>query len=265
MPTRLGLGARIEDGALRLELRPQPETLHHGVVRASVLSFAIDAAAGIPVDDDPDVWMLTTDMSVRMRPDPAPARVDTTTAVVRRGGRSVTSTVEVTSDLGVPVATGAASFARVRRRPGDPPKPLVTSEDAARLFRGAGTLSLPLREEAGIEVVDRAAGVVEVEVTPDLRNPAGTMQGAMVALVAEAAAEDLVSATFGQDVVVVDLDLRYLARTSAGPVRTEARLLGDCLESPVEVQLVDTSTDQVTTLVYARAVSPTTTGVDLSR
>ena len=265
MPTRLGLGARIEDGALRLELRPQPETLHHGIVRASVLSFAIDAAAGIPVDDDPDVWMLTTDMSVRMRPVPAPARVDTTTAVVRRGGRSVTSTVEVTSDLGVPVATGAASFARVRRRPDDPPKPLVTSEDAARLFRGAGTLSLPLREEAGIEVVDRAAGVVEVAVTPDLRNPAGTMQGAMVALVAEAAAEDLVSATFGQDVVVVDLDLRYLARTSAGPVRTEARLLGDCLESPVEVQLVDTSTDQVTTLVYARAVCPTTTGVDLSR
>ena len=107
--------------------------------------------------------------------------------------------------------------------------------------------------------------MVEVAVTPDLRNPAGTMQGAMVALVAEAAAEDLVATTFGQDVVVVDLDLRYLARTSAGPVRTQARLLGDRLESPVEVQLVDTSTDQVTTLVYAAAVRPTTTGLDLSR
>ena len=48
-------------------------------------------------------------------------------------------------------------------------------------------------------------------------------------------------------------------------MRTEARLLGDRLESPVGVQLVDTSTDQVTTLVYARAVCPPTTDVDLSR
>ena len=48
-----------------------------------------------------------------------------------------------------------------------------------------------------------------------------------------------------------------------GRCAPEARLLGDRLESPVEVQLVDTSTDRVTTLVYARVVRPT--GVDLSR
>ena len=255
VPTRLGVGARIEDGALRLELEPHPHTLQHGVVRASVLSFLIDAAAGIPVDDDPEVWMLTTDMSVRMRAVPAPDRVDTSHTVVRRGGRSVTCTVEVTSDVGEPVATGAAGFARVRRRLDDPPKPRFTAEDAARLFDGRGALSLPLREQAGIDVVDAAAGVVEVAVTPELRNAAGTMQGAMVALVAEAAAEDLVSATFGRDIVVVDLDLRYLARTSDGPVRTRARLLGDTIDAPVEVQLVDTSADRLTTLVYARGVA----------
>jgi acyl-coenzyme A thioesterase PaaI-like protein len=48
-----------------------------------------------------------------------------------------------------------------------------------------------LREEAGIEVIDAAEGVVQVEVTPGLRNPAGTLQGAMVALLAEAAAPPL--------------------------------------------------------------------------
>jgi acyl-coenzyme A thioesterase PaaI-like protein len=254
VPSRLGVGARIDGGELVLELRPQEEALHHGVVRASVLSFVIDAAAGIPVDDDPEVWMLTTDMSVRMRPVPAPARVDTRMTVVRRGGRSVTCTVEVTDDRGAPVAAGAAGFARVPRRAGDPPKPLLTPEDAARLFSGVGRLSELLRDEAGIDVVDAAAGVVEVEVTPDLRNPAGTMQGAMVALVAEAAAEDLVAATFGRSVVVTDLDLRYLARVSTGPVRTRARLLGDTVGAPIEVQLVDTAADRLTTLVYARAV-----------
>ena len=51
-------------------------------------------------------------------------------------------------------------------------------------------LDKPLREEAGVEVLDASAGVVG-EVVPELLNPAGTLQGAMVALVAEAAAEEL--------------------------------------------------------------------------
>ncbi len=254
VPTRLGLGARVEGDELVLQLRPRPETMHHGIVRASVLSFVVDAAAGIPVDDDPEVWMLTTDMSVRMRAVPAPARVDSHAAVLRRGGRSSTSSVDIVSDRGDLIAVGAASFAKVRRRPDDPPKPLLTPSDAARLFSGTGWLSKPLREEAGIEVVDPAAGVVEVEVTADLRNPAGTLQGAMVALVAEAAAEDLVATRFDRPVVVTEIDLRYLARVSRGPVRTRARLVGDRPDAPIEVQLIDTSEDRITTLVYARAV-----------
>jgi hypothetical protein len=59
VPHRLGVAARFEDGALTLHLDPGPETLHHGVVRASVLSFMIDAAAVISVDDDKDAWTMT--------------------------------------------------------------------------------------------------------------------------------------------------------------------------------------------------------------
>jgi acyl-coenzyme A thioesterase PaaI-like protein len=254
VPTRLGVGARIEDEQLVLELRPQPEATQHGVVRASVVSFVVDAAAGVPVDDDPDVWTLTTDMSVRMRAVPAAPLLESRTHVIRRGGRSVASAVEITDGSGAPVASGIAGFARVHRKPGDPPKPQFDAEDAARIFSGVGSLTRPIREEAGIEVVDAAAGIAEVTVTPELRNPAGTMQGAMVALLAEAAAEDLVEARFGVPAVVVDLDLRYLARVATGPVRTRVRLLGTTPDAPVEVELVDTSADRVTTHVYARAV-----------
>ena len=35
-----------------------------------------------------------------------------------------------------------------------------------------------------------------MEVTPKVRNPAGTLQGAMVALLAEAAVEDFMSSRF---------------------------------------------------------------------
>jgi acyl-coenzyme A thioesterase PaaI-like protein len=253
VPSRLGVTARFEQGELILELTPQPATLHRGVVRASVIAFVIDAAAGIPLDQEPDAWTLTSDMSVLMRPLPAPRRIDATNTILRQSTRSATCRVELTTDEGAPIASGAIGFARIPRKPTDPPKPLVPPGQAPLIFGGGGTLARPLRQEAGIEVVDAAEGVVQVLVTPDLRNPAGTLQGAMVALLAEAAAEELLAARFETPVVVTDLDLRYLRKVETGPVRTRTRLLGAGPDAPVQVELIDTSSGQITTLVYARA------------
>lgn len=253
IPGRLGVQARLQDGDLVLDLSPTAEVLHHGIIRASVLSFLVDSVAGIPIDDDPTAWALTTDMTVRMRPVAAPACVTAVNRVVRRGGRSVTCMSQITTEDGTLVAAGATGFARIPRKEGDPPKPVITPEFVVELFRGAPALARPLREEACIEVVDAARGVVQVELTDDLRNPAGTMQGAMVALLAEAAAEEMLGARAGAPVVVTDLDLRYLSRTQAGPMRTRTRLVGDGADATAEVELVDCSTNAVTTLVYARA------------
>jgi acyl-coenzyme A thioesterase PaaI-like protein len=255
VPTRLGVTARFADDVMTLELAPQPEALHHGIVRASVLSFVIDAQAGIVLDQDPGSWTLTTDMTVRMRPMPAPERIHAVNTILRRGRRSATSLVELFAHDGVPIATGAIGFAHVPRKPSDPPKPTVRPDGAPSLFRERGLLSRPLREEAGIEVIDAADGVVQVDVTAALRNPAGTMQGAMVALLAEAAVEDLVATRFESSVVVTELDIRYLGQAQVGPVRTRSTLLGDGPDAPVQVELVDLSTDKITTLVYARAVA----------
>ncbi|MEY2569932.1 MAG: hypothetical protein QOE63_282 [Acidimicrobiaceae bacterium] len=255
VPTRLGVSARFADGVMTLELTPQPEALHHGVVRASVLSFVIDAQAGIVLDQDPSSWTLTTDMTVRMRPIPAPARISAVGTILRKGRRSATSLVELFTEDGTPIATGAIGFANVPRKETDPPKPIVQPADVPSLFRNRESLARPLREEAGIEVIDGAEGIVQVDVTPDLRNPAGTLQGAMVALLAEAAAEDLVATRFESPVVVTELDIRYLGQAQVGPVRTRSRLLGTGPDAPVQVELIDLSTDKVTTLVYARAVA----------
>jgi len=253
LPSRLGVSTRFEAGELILELRPQPETLHHGIVRASVLSFVIDVVAGIPLDQDPGVWTLTTDMSVRMSAVPAPEYVEARNLILRQGSRSATCLVELTTDEGQPFATGAIGFSMVPRRADDHPKPNVPFGETPLMFRDAARLTRPLREEAGIEVVDAADGVLQVEVTQKLQNPAGTLQGAMVALVAEAAAEDLLATRFQMPVVVTSLDIRYLRRTEAGPVRTRSRLLGSGIDAPVQIELVDTSTDQLTALVFATA------------
>jgi acyl-coenzyme A thioesterase PaaI-like protein len=109
---------------------------------------------------------------------------------------------------------------------------------------------------AGVRVLDGPAGVVEIDVTPSVRNPAGTLQGAIVALVAECAAEELVGSRVGRPVVVTELDLRYLAQTPVGPVRTSCRTLGGDPDGPVEVVLTDVGQGRVTTVAHARAVVP---------
>jgi acyl-coenzyme A thioesterase PaaI-like protein len=253
IPNRLGVTASFDDGDLHLHLTPRAEVLHHGVVRASVLSYMIDGIAGIYADEDAELWTLTSDMTVRTRAVPAPKTTTAACSILRRGRRTVTGSVEVTADDGTPIALGAVGFAKYPRKDTDPPKPFISPERAATLFSGERALSRPLREEAGIEAIDPQAGIVEVLVTQELRNPAGTLQGALVALVAEAAAEDLVQARFDRPMVVTDLDLRYLAKAQVGPVRTRARLLDDEPGAPVRIELFDTSTDTLTTLVYARA------------
>jgi len=252
IPARLGVVAEIRDGEFRLGLHPRPELLRHGALRASMIAFLVDVAAGVVLDDDPDAWTLTSDMTVRMRPLRAPAFVSTRTSILRRGRRSAVAAVDVVTEEGEPVATGAIGFTRVQRREGDPVKPPATPNRMATMFDGSRTLDRPLREEAGIVVLDPSTGALEMEVTHELRNPAGTLQGAMVALFAEAAAEELASALFDLPAVVTELDLRYLAQTGAGPVVSVCTLLGDAPDAPIRVELSDRSSGRLTTLVYAR-------------
>jgi acyl-coenzyme A thioesterase PaaI-like protein len=184
---------------------------------------------------------------------PAPAKVTASTTILRRGRRSAHGLVEVIDEQRRLVAAGAIGFAHVPRKSDDPPKPLVSPAMLADRFTGRETLASPLRDEAGVIPIDPTRGVVEIAVRPEVCNPAGTLQGAMVALVAESAAEDLIGSLAGRPVVVTDLDVRYLAQANVGPVRTQCRLLGNGPGDPVEIRLVDTATGRISTLVYARA------------
>jgi acyl-coenzyme A thioesterase PaaI-like protein len=251
VPGRMGATARIVGDELVVELATRPAVLRHGVVRASVLSYLVDCVAGIPLQA-PDAWTLTTDMTVRALPVPAPPLVVARFRPLRRGRRTATGRVVLEDQDGAVVGDGAIGFASVRHREGDPPLPRVTLEQVVAHFGSLPPVEEPLREAAGIAVVDAAAGVVEVEVTNALRNPAGTLQGAMTALVAEAAAEEALSVAAGDEVVVTDLDLRYLSRTGTGPVRSRTTLLGAGASSAAVVELVDLSTDEVVALVHAR-------------
>ncbi|HPB46390.1 MAG TPA: hypothetical protein PLP95_11090, partial [Microthrixaceae bacterium] len=78
IPSLLGVRGRMVDSDLVLDLHPNPAILHHGIVRASVLAYVVDAVAGIAIDTDPERWSFTTDLTLRMRPDPITATEITT-------------------------------------------------------------------------------------------------------------------------------------------------------------------------------------------
>jgi len=257
VPALLGVRARLVGGELVLDLHPTPAILHHGVIRASVLAYVVDAIAGLNIDGAPDTWSFTTDLSIRTVPLVEAGVVTATHRVLREGRRSVTCDVDMTTSVdGAEARVGAGSigFARVPIRPGDPDKFVVTPEMAPGLFEHLPFLDRPVREAAGVVAVDPAAGVLEMAVRPDVQNPAGTLQGGMVALLVESAAEEFAAAATGRPMVVVDLDIRFLTAARVGPVRSEARLLGPSPTDAIEVRLHDTSNGHLTTLAYARAV-----------
>ena len=121
-------------------------------------------------------------------------------------------------------------------------------------------LERPLAEEVGVEVLDGSDGRVQVALRPALRNPEGIMQGALVALLAEVAAETLAEHSHGAPQTVTALDVRYLSGAREGPIEAHARWVGDAAEGMQRVTLRDRGNgDRITASVLAqttRAVSP---------
>ena len=105
-----------------------------------------------------------------------------------------------------------------------------------------GELPEPLPDFVGVRTL--APGVVEIDHRPLVTQGSGTLQGGIVALLGEMAAETLTGHQ------VVELDTRYLATVRVGPARTAARRT-----SPwgVRVEVRDTGNgDRLAALVHAR-------------
>jgi acyl-coenzyme A thioesterase PaaI-like protein len=68
-------------------------------------------------------------------------------------------------------------------------------------------------------------GIGEVILREELTNATGTIQGGVLALLGEMAAQTLASAEAGRTFVVDDLDIRSLRAARVGPARSTPRLL----------------------------------------
>jgi uncharacterized protein (TIGR00369 family) len=85
------------------------------------------------------------------------------------------------------------------------------------------TLTEPMVDRLGIRIID--TGVAEVDHRSDVLNSSNSIQGGVLAFVAEVAAQSLATEHAGRTFVVDDLDIRYLRAARVGPARAEARVL----------------------------------------
>jgi acyl-coenzyme A thioesterase PaaI-like protein len=243
LPARLGIvGGLGEDGLEHVRLAPFPELVHGGVVRISVLTLMADMLGGWVATQYADRdWVFTTDLSVRAPETRVPKQIVATAKPQRVGKKNVAAEVWMHDERGALFAYSHIGFVRMARRPGDNPNPDFAL--AAAQWGSRPRIEQPLTVAAGIEVVDAATGTVEVELRDVLRNPAGAMQGAMVALVGEVAAETLATHHLGAPQVVTDIDVRYLAMGRTGPVRARAAFVGDPRHGAISVELRDLGHD----------------------
>jgi len=205
--------------------------------RPSVLATIADCMAGIPacLATAPRL-AVTLDIVVRNVSARCGDRLSVAGEIVKRGRSTVASEVRFsdaeTDDLvAVSYVTLMAS-----PRPQDQAPPLL------RGMRTAGSMPIPFPDYVGLRTV--APGVVEVDLVHFVMQASRTLQGGVVGLLGEVAAESLTGAP------VLDLDVRYLNAVRVGPGRTTATRLGRDL---VRVEVRDAGNDdRLASLVFVR-------------
>ncbi|MHB1517922.1 MAG: hotdog fold thioesterase [Acidimicrobiales bacterium] len=86
---------------------------------------------------------------------------------------------------------------------------------------------VPVTDGVGITISDPAGGVASVEVNEYVQNSIGALQGGVMALLAETAAEQAVASAVGgeAEVRITDLQMAYLALGRIGPIESRVTVL----------------------------------------
>ena len=153
------------------------------------------------------------DMSLRYVTPPSSDRLDLE-MLLRKVGRKVQTAETIFRDAETKdiVAIGMQVFAAT-------PDPKASVERSSRSMRTTGALERPFPEQMGVRVIE--PGVVEMDGGPGRGNAMDGLQGGLVVLLGEMAAETLTGNS------VIELEVNYLSSIGGGTGRASARLLGE--------------------------------------
>jgi acyl-coenzyme A thioesterase PaaI-like protein len=201
---------------------------------------------------------ITSDLSVRVfAPFPADGRVEMVGRLVKTGRSVSVGETECRS------AVGGELLARALGTFTASPRPVDEAPDGVpalpeRFQTEPEPLSEPFPDRVGLQVL--TPGVAELALRLDLMNATESLQGGLVALLGEVAAQTGATDAAGRLHVVDHLDVRYLAAARVGPFRAVAEVeAGDGRRSDVRVEVRDPGRDDrlaAVVLATTRAVTP---------
>ncbi len=228
------LGLQLERGpdVPHRVIIPAPDQTRapHGGVRAGIVATGVDVVAAVLAlrSMSPD-WLATADLSVWTRSLEQVGPLIGEARVLRSG--ATTTVIEVglmdSGNESRPVAQSTATFVRIKR-------PRDDFEEAEQEASGTTVvdfatadsgLAAPFHELLDHSVLDAGAGEIELPRSPYTINSFDSLQGGMVAVLIELAAEAATSADSARPCGVLDLSVRYLAPGPNGPYRTRAQTL----------------------------------------
>jgi uncharacterized protein (TIGR00369 family) len=238
------------DGTSAAWLTVVPELLDDtGAVRAGVFATIVDMiGGGLSAQTAAPNWIATADLTLHLVGRATRGTVEAVARVLRAGRTTVVIEVSLRSVDG-PLGIATMTFSVLPRRDDNPVLNLTPAAPRTSLVLPGSGFRAPLLAELGVTVVDAAAGVVEVPVIDYSRNSMGALQGGIVALAIDVAAEQALRAACGTPVRVSDVQVTYLAFVR-GTLRTSTEVVA---ASPgfgtalVDVIDVDAETRRTTT------------------
>jgi acyl-coenzyme A thioesterase PaaI-like protein len=196
-------------------------------------------------------WPATADLAYQAIAPVTEGPVLADARLVRRGSRTIVVEVEVFDGLGSedtaaarPAGTGLMTFGRI---PGS--ASAITIDPKQNMGRSSAArpdshLSAPLLDEIGLRVIDANHGVVELAKNDYIRNSFGTINGGVMGMVMQGAAEAACEAR-GR-FVATDTQIHYLAQTKAGPLRTLTRTIRTATDHVVcRIRAVDSGNEDL--------------------
>jgi uncharacterized protein (TIGR00369 family) len=201
-----------DDGTSRVWLTVEPAMLDEtGCVRAGVLATMVDVVAGgLSAHAAAPNWIATADLTLHLVRGATSGTVAADARVLRSGRTTVVLEVVLRAGhamLGIATMT----FAVLPRRDDNPVITFSADTPRATLMQPGSGFRAPLLDELDLTIVDAARGIVEVPVTEYSRNSLGALQGGVVAIAIDVAAEQALRAACNGAVRVTDMQVTYLA------------------------------------------------------
>jgi uncharacterized protein (TIGR00369 family) len=226
--------------------------LASGRPRVGAIATVIDlAGAATALSSAQPDWIATADLSFTSGEPIVEGPIVVAAHLVRAGSNVVVVRVDVGDGVGDdrvetmrPAGRGLMTFARIPGSASAVSGRVLPESTPKQSMAVAGSgFGSPLLEQLRMRVIDAGAGAIEIDRTDYTRNSFGSINGGVIAIAAEAAAETLL-ATRGGSFEAVDISVNYLSQTRVGPARTSATFVRlDTRHAVVEVRLIDAGND----------------------